>query len=71
MEGLGEGKPYFPDLCLQNLREALEKNAATNFVATVCCGVLLSEFTYLWVNLHIGSNWGVKSSMMKIEWKPL
>lgn len=69
--GVGRGKALFSLFYVGKILERpFRENAATNFVTIVCCGVLL-EFTYLWVNLHIGSNWRVKSWMMKIEWKPL
>ena len=38
------------------LERPFGENGATSFVTIVCCGVLLLEFTYLWVNLHFGSN---------------
>lgn len=74
MDRLGKESLIFPFYVGKNLERPFRENASTNFVTILCCGVLLLEFTFVWVSLHFGSfgSFGrVKSLMVKIEWKPL
>ena len=55
MDRLGKESLIFPFYVGKNLERPFRENASTNFVTILCCGVLLLEFTFLWVSLHFGS----------------